>query len=188
MTTVKKFLLAISGLAFMGGIALADQGQFGYYPTVGKGATSAGTTVDGNTSSGTIPAGPGTLPGTAYFPADTGLAQGQTPQTVIVPAVLTGSTVQHAAPLTATTVTLGTGIAKLVLNPAATIAALTVTLPPATALIDGQTLVIASSQTVTALTVTAGTGTTVVPTITTVTSAAPVRLIYNATTLSWVTA
>lgn len=134
-----------------------------------------------------VPAGPSpSAPGTSFIPADTGLPSGQQPQTILIPAVMTGATTQDAAPLTGTTVTVSNGVARLLLDPAAGIAALTVQLPPATALFDGEEIQITSSQTVTTLTIVQGTGTTIVPSITTVTAAAPVTLLYHAATAKWV--
>jgi hypothetical protein len=193
---MKKLLLAavftIAGIAnaFAGGV-------YAQYPQVGN--TQSTTSPPGPAYSNTCtsfgnnnvcnqyqPFGPTAAPGTAYFPADTGLPGGQNPQTVTIPLALTGATVVDAAPLTGASITMGTGVVKLLLDPAGTIAALTVVTAPATALFDGQELQISSSQTVTALTLTAGTGTTIVPTITTVGSAAPVNLVYHAATAKWV--
>ena len=71
------------------------------------------------------------------------------------------------------------------LNPAGTIATLTVTLPASTLLIDGQILLLATSQTVTSLTLTAGSGTTVNGTNTTLTAAAPLMFVYSAASTTW---
>lgn len=136
----------------------------------------------------TVPAGPTNLPSTSTFAADTGLASGQQPQTVLVPAVMTGAVAQDAAPLTGATITLGAGVSQLVLDPAGTIAALTIVLPTAAQLIDGQELKVSSTQTITTLTVTAGANTTIVATATTTLGAttAPLDLIYHAASAKWV--
>lgn len=128
-----------------------------------------------------------TVPPLAYVPADTGLPGGQNPQTVTIPATLMGATTQDAAPLTGTTVTMNTGVVKLLLDPAGTIAALTVVMPTlANGLLDGQELQVSSTQTVTSLTFTPGTGVTVASTNpTTVGPNAPVNLIYHAATAKW---
>lgn len=184
-----KLRLAVAGLlaALVATTAAVAAGLFPNFPIIGGAAycASYSTGVNGQVCTTNVPAGPVNLPGTAMIPADTGLSQGQSPQTVLVPAALTGATTQDAAPLTGTTVAANAGVAKLMLNPAGTIATLTVTLPPSTALADGQTFSIYSTQTVTALTVTAGAGTTITPSITTVTAAAPVKLVYVAATKAW---
>lgn len=193
---MKKLLLAAAILlatplaAFAGGV-------YSQYPQVGNTQNTSNppgpaysTTCLSFGNNGVCnqyqPFGPTSVPGSAYIPADTGLPGGQNPQTVTIPAALMGATAQDAAPLTGASITMGNGVVKLLLDPAGTIAALTVVTAPATALFDGQELQISSSQTVTALTVTAGTGTTIVPTITTVTSSAPVNLVYHAATAKWV--
>lgn len=183
-----KLRLVVAGIlaAFFASAAMAA-GLWPNLPIIG-GASYCGsysTGVGGQVCTVTVPAGPTNLPGTALIPADTLLSQGQSPQTVSIPAGLTGATTQDAAPLTGTSITLTPGTAKLMLKPAGTIAALTVVLPAAAQIADGQEMFIYSSQTVTALTVTAGSGTTITPTITTVTAAAPVKLVYNQQALAW---
>lgn len=66
---------------------------------------------------------------------------------------VTGGTVsiQYAAPTTGTTVTMTSGVQSLILNPAGTIATLTVTLPSSPA--NGAAVDIRSTQQVTAITV-----------------------------------
>lgn len=185
-----KLRLAVAGLlAAIFATAAIAAGLFPNFPIIGGASycASYSTGVSGQVCTVSVPAGPTNLPGTAMVPMDTGLSQGQSPQTVLVPAALTGATTQDAAPLTGTTVAAGTGVAKLMLNPAGTIATLTVTLPAAANIVDGQTFSIYSSQTVTALTVTPGSGTTLTPTITTVTAAAPIKLVYVAATKAWQT-
>lgn len=183
---MKKLFLTAFLLVGSVGAALAG-GAFSQYPQIGVPANTDCLSFGNNGVCNQFrPAGPNNLVGGAVLPSDTNNPNGQNPQTVLVPAVLTGSTTQDAAPLTGTTVALVAGTAKLLLDPAATIAALTVTLPPATALVDGEELSITSSQTVTALTVTPGTGSTLIPTITTVTSSAPINLVYHAATAKWV--
>jgi hypothetical protein len=75
---------------------------------------------------------------------------------------------QFAAPTTGQTVTVATGDTWLVVTPAGTIAALTITLPSDRT--DGETVIVNTSQTITALTV-GGAGTTV--------NAAPTTLAAN---------
>lgn len=185
---MKKFLL-VAGLSFgLIGAAYAG-GAFQGYPLVGGDGQSNCLSFGNNGVCNQYqPAGPADLPPLSTIPADTnvqGAGSNANPATVVLPAVLTGATVLDAAPLTGTTVALPAGTAKLMLTPAGTIAALTVTLPAAAQLYDGQPLSIYSSQTVTALTVTAGSGTTIVPAITTVTAAAPIKLVYNQNSTQW---
>ena len=183
----KKLSLAAVALIACAGIGLAA-GNFGLWPIVGSLSYCAGTENTPGTCSLTVPAGPSDLVGTATIPVDTNNAQGIQPQTVLLPAVLTGSTIFNASPLTATSVAVPAGTAKVVLTPAGTIATLTLTLPAGSALFDGQELFFYSNNTVTALTVTAGSGTTITPSITTLTAAAPVKLIYvqlTQTTGTW---
>jgi len=186
---MKKFLLIatfilVPALAFAGG---AFQGL----PLVGgDGATNCLSFGNNGVCNQFQPAGPNDAPPLSTFPADTnvqGAGNNANPATVNIPLSLTGATVLDAAPLTGVTITLPSGTAKLILNPAGTIAALTVVLPIAAQCLDGQEFFIYSSQTVTALTVTPGSGTTLTPTITTVTAAAPVKLIYSQNALAWQT-
>lgn len=183
---MKKILLA-AAIVMAAGAAYAS-GLFSGFPIVG---IPANTNCESYGNNGVCnqytPAGPTNVPATTTVPADTQLPNGANPQTIRIPAGLLGAVAVDAAPLTGTSITVAAGTSKLMLNPAATIAALTVVLPPATSLIDGQLFTIYSSQTVTALTVTAGTGTTITPTITTVTAAAPVKLVYVAAAAKWQT-
>jgi hypothetical protein len=59
-------------------------GQFGNLPIVGGAAYCALYAGDGTTCQGNVPAGPSALAGTEKIPADTGLASGASPQTVVV--------------------------------------------------------------------------------------------------------
>jgi hypothetical protein len=61
------------------------------------------------------------------------------------------SSIQYAAPLTGATVALAATTTNLIINPAGTIAELTITLPAAS---DGKKITISSSEIVTALTLT----------------------------------
>lgn len=184
---MKKLFLA--SVIFIGsvGAALAG-GAFSQYPQIGVPANTDCLSFGNNGVCNQYrPAGPNNLAGGAVIPSDTNNPNGQNPQTVLIPAVLTGSTTQDAAPVAAATVTVVSGTAKLLLDPAATLATLTVVLPPATALVDGEELSITSSQTVTALTVTPGTGTTIAGTApSTVGANAPVNLVYHAASAKWV--
>jgi Ca2+-binding RTX toxin-like protein len=62
---------------------------------------------------------------------------------------------QYATPTTGQTVAANAGVTALILNPAGTLATLTVTVPPTP--VDGQTFAITTSQIITALTMNGGT-------------------------------
>jgi hypothetical protein len=186
----KKLSLYLAALVATVSIAFAG-GAFNGFPIVGDTTGTVTCLSFGNNGvcNQFSPAGPANLVGSATIPADTnvqGAAAPTNPATVNIPAVLTAATSIDAAPLTGTSITMPNGIAKLLLDPAGTIAALTVVTSPATALVDGQELQISSSQTVTALTVTPGTGTTLAATVTTVGASAPVDLVYHAASAKWV--
>lgn len=193
---LKKLALAALSLLVVTSLSYAA-GLFNGFPIVGDPGNDICLSFGNNSVCNQYsPAGLSAVPPLATFPADTNVAGSgsvQNPSTVNVPVGLTGATVLDAAPLTAASITVPTGTAKLMLNPAGTIAALTVLLPaPSTtingnvySLNDGQPFTVYSSQTVTALTVTPFSGTTLTPTITTVTAAAPVKLIYNKAALAW---
>lgn len=181
----KKLALAFLSLIIVTSLATAA-GFWSGLPVVGDllGITclSFGNAGVCNTFS---PIGPANLPATAKFPADTGNVN--QPFTVYVPAVLTGAVALDAAPLTGASITVPQGVSQLVVDPAGTIAALTVVLPAAALLVDGQEFKMSTTQTITALTITAGANTTIVSTaITTLgPTTAAVDLIYHAATAKW---
>src|SRR5882672_3856455 len=142
---LKKFLLALA-VAALPSLAMA-QTFAPDMPIIG-GPSYCFTTVNG-VCTRTIPAGPVTT-GAETIPADTNIGSAGI-QSGKIPIALTGAAVQNSVPLTGASVTVGNGVNKLFINPAGTIAALTVTLPAAAALFDGQEFYINSSQIVTAL-------------------------------------
>lgn len=200
--SIKKIALgAIAALALLSAAAHAG-GVFSQYPQVGNiqntqnpPGPAYSTTCEsfGNNSvcNQFQPYGPTALTGNEYIPADTGLPGGQNPQTITVPIILLGAgNTNYSTPLTGTTVTAAATDSTILLEPAGTIAALTVALPAATALKDGQTIRIASTQTITALTLTPGTGTTIAnPGATALTVSATTaynyELMYKASTAKW---
>lgn len=95
----------------------------------------------------------------------------------------TGTGYQLNIPLTGGSVTIADHIGTEILNPAGTIATLTVTLPANPK--DGQICRITSSQTVTALTLNASAGKTYSGTVTTITADAPLAFQYQASGLNW---
>lgn len=198
--TLKKLGLAAVVAASVAIPVAYASGIFQGYPIVGSAAfcdsnnvqqttaTVPGQAYSNSNCTTTVPAGPANVPSTAVLPADTGLSQGRGPQTVLIPAVLTGSVALDAAPLTGTTITVPQGVSQLVVDPAGTIAALTVVLPPASQLVDGQEFKMSTTQTITALTVTAGANTSIVSTAVTTLgpTTAALDLIYHAATGKWV--
>lgn len=114
------------------------------------------------------PAGPTAMTGYETVLADTHVAGGNPPQTVNVPlTAIGGGKLTVEAPLTGATLTLDAQTRQLIVNPAGTIAALTVNLPAASAtMVNGQRIGICGTQIVTALTVAAGTGNTFGSTVT----------------------
>lgn len=148
----------------LGSITAFAGGYFQNWPVVGASSTAycALYQGDGVTCVENVPAGPSVITGNELIPADTQLANGAQPQTVrIPPAALGVGPYQYAAPLTGTSITVLPTSRRLILEPAGTIAALTVVTPAATLLVDNQTFGLCSTQVVTALTLTAGTGTTI---------------------------
>lgn len=153
--------LGISAALLIGSLAVAmAAGLFAGYPLVGDTAgTTCLSTGNNNVCNQFRPAGPSIITGLEQIPADTG--SGTQPTTVLIPpAALGAGPYVYNAPLTGASITLTNLQRRLVLEPAGTIAALTVVTPAASTLIDGQLLGICSTQIVTALTLTEGTGTT----------------------------
>lgn len=130
----------------------------------------------------TYPVATGALTGNEISPADTNLPNGANPQTETI------STNQYRAvqysittPLTGTTVS-GVG-QEAVINPAGTLAALTVVMPASP--VDGQRFKIFSSQTLTSLTLTPGTGNTMTGGVTTLAANGSVEYTYNVSGATW---
>lgn len=169
--------IAVSALALTSG-ALYAAGNYSTYPIVG-GASFCVSTVGvngqaGNTGQGggaagssgaycaqTVPAGPPALTGNELIPADTGLANGAPPQSVVVPMAAL-----NALPIQVITVTTNpqtvavnalSGGAFLHLGSGAGVGtvmtAVTVDLPSAP--IDGQQFAVSADAVVTTLTMTA---------------------------------
>lgn len=112
--------------------------------------------------------------GLETIPADTNVASGGGAETVKITTQQLGiNSPTYAEPLTGATIVVPAGQSALVLNPADTIAALTVTLPPNP--YDGQIFRIGSSATVTALTLNTSDSSTIKqnPTALTVSTTAP---------------
>lgn len=169
------------GAAFAGGL-------FNNLPQVGGAAYCALYAGDGVTCQGNVPAGPSIVTGNETVPADTNLPQGVSPQTVKLGlASLNALPYQYAQPTTGTTVTATKTTGTLLLDPAGTLAALTVTMPANP--IDGQKFSLTSSQTITALTVNTSDSSTISnsPTALTISTTASYgyRFVYRAANTKW---
>lgn len=187
---MKKSFVGLLTAAFMvlgGGAALA-QGAYPNSPIMG-GPSYCSSLVNGSCVS-TVPAGPA-VSGNELVPVDTRLSQGRYPQQALMTLADLGALpMQYAVATAGQSITVAATTGKMVLDPAGTLATLTLVLPAATALRDGQVLEIGSSQTITALTITPGSGTTIAqnPTALTVSTTAPYgyKFIYSATAAKWI--
>lgn len=154
---LKKVLLSAVALIAVAGVSALAQ-FWPNFPILG-GASYCQSTVNSVCVS-TIPAGPA-MTGLETIPADTNAANGANPQTVKIGVASLGAGVlTYNVPLTGATITLTSVTRQLIVEPAGTIAALTIVTPAATTLVDGQRLGVCGTQIVTTLTMTAGTGTT----------------------------
>jgi hypothetical protein len=189
-----KLIRFFAGAVALLGVTLTAHaaGMFNNLPIVGGAAYCALYAGDGTTCAGNVPAGPTVLTGNEKIPADTQLSGGSSPQSVLIDdSSLGAGPTQYSAPLTATSITVAAGTRQVIVEPAATIAALTLVLPAATGLTEGQRLGFCTTQIITTLTLTAGSGTTIMngPTamlVPVATGAAScVEWIYVASTTKW---
>jgi hypothetical protein len=161
---LKKLGLTLVALLATAGIAAYAAGAFQGYPLIGD---TSGTTCLSNANPGMAvtcnqfrPAANSQITGNEQIPADTGSST--QPFTVLIPSSSLGAgPYAYNAPLTGATIPVTSPTRRLILEPAGTIATLTVTLPTAATLNDNQLFGLCTTQIVTALTVTAGSGTTV---------------------------
>lgn len=156
---LNRIMLAIFGL-FVVAAANAQLGTFApNMPNIG-GPSYCSSTVNA-VCVNTVPAGPA-VTGLETIPADTNAAQGVNPQSgrFSLPS-LGGGTLDYSVPTSGTTVTALNTTRQIIVEPAGTIAALTVVFPAATTLVNGQRLGLCGTQIVTTLTMTAGSGTTI---------------------------
>jgi hypothetical protein len=193
----------VVGLAIAGSIGLSTlafaAGLFPDYPIVGGATYCAGSS---QSATGTligaitgcpnqVPAGPTILTGTEKIPADTGLASGANPQTVLIPMAALNAlpiqfvSVSSANPANISATNTSGGVCY---NSTVTITAANVTLPASP--IDGEQYVICSNYTITALAVSAPAGTTLsvtTPTVLTASTTVPqgYTFIYNAASTKW---
>lgn len=189
---LKKLGLAIISLVAATSIAAYAAGNFGLWPILNGASYCASLENTSATCTNTVPAGPTALTGIETIPADTNAAQGIQPQTILIqPRSLGAGPYQYNAPLTGASLTLTASQRRLILEPAGTIATLTVTFPAATGLVDNQLMGLCTTQIVTALTLSAGSGTTILngPTallVPVATGAAScVEWVYRASNTSW---
>lgn len=192
---MKKYLLA--ALAMFAGTAIAfAAGLWPDFPVVGGATYCAGSS---STATGTIigaitgcpnqvPAGPSIVTGNEQIPADTRLAAGANPATVLLSmASLNALPITFTSGATITSVTAAATSGGACFYHTTTITAETVTLPAAP--IDGQQFAICSNQTITTLTVSAGGSQTVsnAPTTLTISTVAPYnyRYVYRAGNTTW---
>jgi len=167
MAKVLKFrILAVAAalaLLFVAPVAIAGFWN-NSWPIISGASYCAGysTGTTGQVCVTTVPAGPTVVTGNELIPVDTALSSGQSPQSALMKVLsIGGGATQYSAPLTGTTTTVANTTRQVIIEPAGTIAAHTITLPTAASLTDGQRLGFCTTQIVTALTVTAGSGTTV---------------------------
>lgn len=189
-----KFLRSIGvGLAalIVSSAIAVGAGLFPGFPIVSGASYCNGyaTGTSGQVCIQTVPAGP-SLTGNELIPADTQLASGQSPQTVLVPSrVLGGGAATYYTATNATNYTVSNLTGKLILTPASTLTTTTLTLPAAADLLDGQSLELSSTATLTAVVITAGSGTSIsnTPTALTVstTGAYGYKFIYRASNTTW---
>lgn len=163
-----RLLFAACALAAVAlAVAAKADGYFPGFPIVGGASYCSSQSTSGVPGTAavcnvTVPAGPTALTGAETLVVDTHLPSGQSPQTVAVDiSTLGAGPYQYNAPLTGASITVLPGSRRLVLEPAGTIAALTVVFPAAALLTDNQVLGLCSTQVVTALTLTGGTGSTI---------------------------
>lgn len=159
---MRRLLAAFAAILATAGIAALAQTFAPNMPIIGGGSYCSSQVNAACVN--TVPAGPA-VAGTEYFPADVGTGatgSNQVPQSGKM-SILTvgGGVLTYNVPVTGDTITLTNTTRQLIVEPAGTIAALTVVLPAATTLLNGQRLGICGTQIVTTLTMTGGTGTTI---------------------------
>lgn len=193
---LRSLAVGLVALAVISAAALAD-GLFPGFPIVGGASycssqSTAGVPGTAAVCNNTVPAGPTALTGNETIIADTHLPSGQQPQTVAIDITTLGAGPYiYNAPLTGASITLTAQTRRLILEPAGTIAALTVVWPAAAGLTDNQLMGICSRQIVTALTTTNGSGATVLDAPTALTApvttgaASCVEWVYRVTNTSW---
>lgn len=155
--TFRKLMYIIAGL--IATVVVARAQFWGNLPNIG-GPAFCSSTVNNNCVN-TVAAGPA-ITGLETIPADTNAPGGQSPQTGKFSLAALGlGPYQYSAPLNGVAISVTPQARHLIIEPAGTLAALTVFLQPATNLTDNQTFGLCTTQIVTSFTLTAGSGTTV---------------------------
>lgn len=188
---LKRMGIAFMALAALSSVAFAQQGVFPNYPIVG-GAAYCSSRTNG-VCTNTVPAGPTALTGNEQIPANTELANGTSPQNVLVtPASLNAlpmvwnniQTTPTSASISASNIQGGVFFIS-----GSTISAANVTLPLSAR--SDQQFRISANATITKLTVTAPAGDTMgtnaAPTVLTVSTTAPqgYLFVYHSSTKIW---
>lgn len=159
---LKKLLLALSVIALP---SLAMAQTFAPDMPIIGGTSYCFSTVNG-VCTRTIPAGPA-VTGNETVPVDTNIGNSGVQSGKMGIRELGAGKLVVSVPLTGATVTVDAQTRQLIVNPAGTIAALTVNFPAAaTTMYDSQRIGVCGTQIVTALTVGAGTGNTFGSTVT----------------------
>jgi hypothetical protein len=179
-------------LAVGAGLAFAA-GQFQGWPIVGGASycSSYSTGTTGQVCNVTVPAGPTVPTGAEVIPADTGLASGQSPQTVLFSLrALNAAPVSYnlCAAAACGSFTVGNNSGGVLLAYSTTIDSATVVTPASP--MDGQRFSISADHTITSLTVTANTGSSLsvtTPTVLTASTTVPqgYEFMYVASTTKW---
>ena len=170
---LNKIGLGLFALALSASGALAQYttqaGGTGFgYPTLNVPDTTQCLRYgNGGVCNAYAPAGPTALSGFETVIADTHGAAGSIPQTINVPLTGLGAgKFTLSVPLAGDTITLDAQTRQLVINPAGTLATLTINMPAASAtMVNGSRIGICTTQVVTALTLGAGTGNTFNPAV-----------------------
>ena len=193
----------IVSLAFMGTIGISTlafaAGLWPDMPIVGGATYCAGATQSATGSiiglvtgcPNQVPAGPTIVTGNEQIPADTRLASGANPQTILLPMAslnalpITFVSVSSASP---TGISAANNSGGVCYNSTVTVTAANITLPVSP--IDGQQYSICSNFTITTLLVAAGTGSTLSVTTPTVLTASTTvsqgyTFIYNLASTKW---
>lgn len=155
---MRALTLALIGLLALAGASFSQQGAFPNYPIVG--ASSYCSSYTNGVCTNTVPAGPTVLTGNEQIPANTELANGQSPQNVLItPASLGANPVTFVTvantgnPSAISSSNLSGGV---VFVGTVTITQANITLPSSP--INGQQFVLSSNRTITTLVVTAASG------------------------------
>jgi hypothetical protein len=184
---MKKLLLALGALVVAGTVGALASGYFPGWPIVGSAANSTCVNYFNGSCAQYAPAGPPTLTGAETVPADTNVASGGGPATVLITTCQFGAGSKDilSPPNGTTTETIPNQVCWYVVSgTSGTLSSLTLTLPNAP--LDGQILHISiPSTTVTTLSISAPSGFSVVGAPTSNTPPGASTYIYNAANTTW---